>query len=283
MFSSLAGPSFPNHLYLIASQSDGAINNPLHTGSFHSWGCDAAATARVDVLDLAGIVTREFPCFDSTTLADLLDRAGITWKYYAPGYGQPGYQWNAFDAVRHIRYGPDWNNNVASYNQFVQDAANNTLPQVSWLIADEANSEHPPGSLCRGENWTVEQINAVMNGPSWRSTAIFVTWDDFGGFYDHVVPPTEDIYGAGPRVPLIVISPYAKRAHISHTLYTFDSMLAFAESLLHLPSLSSRDSKANNLMDVFDFDQTPLPPLRLASRDCPLVRGPVVIDGEDQQ
>jgi len=108
-----------------------------------------------------------------------------------------------------------------------------------------------------------------MQGPQWNSTAIFLTWDDFGGFYDHVPPPIADVYGFGPRVPLLIISPYAKQGYISHTLYEFSSVLKFAEEDFNLPTLGARDAAANDMLDSFDFTQPPRPPVQLTPRSCP--------------
>src|SRR5207253_5677939 len=116
-------------------------------------------------------------------LADRLESAGISWRYYAPHRGAYGYQWSTLDAIRHIRYGPLWKQRVVTDADFARDARKGNLPAVSWLVTG-VNSEHPPFSTCEGENWTVKQINAIMQGPLWNSTAIFLTWDDFGGFYD---------------------------------------------------------------------------------------------------
>jgi phospholipase C len=275
MFSSLAGPSFPNHLYTIASQSGGAINNP---DSFN-WGCDADAQTTVDVMGASGAVMRQYPCFDFPTLTDSMDAAGTAWRYYAPSQGQRGYIWSALDAVRHVRYGPAWQRGVVPFERFVDDASKGALPDVSWLIPDFDVSEHPTVdsfagttlnvSACVGENWTVQQINAIMRGPAWPTTAIVLTWDDFGGFYDHVPPPTVDSFGLGPRVPLIVISPYAKEGTISHTVYEYASVLQFIEARFKIKALGRRDVEANSLLDMFDFSQTPAPPLILPLRTCP--------------
>jgi phospholipase C len=108
-----------------------------------------------------------------------------------------------------------------------------------------------------------------MQGPAWNSTVVFVTYDDFGGFYDHVPPPQVDQFGMGPRVPLLIISPFAKRGYISHTLYEHSSMLKFVETLYHLPSLTARDAAASAMLDSFDFNRPPQPPLFLASHQCP--------------
>ena len=277
MFSSLAGASFPNHLYLIASQSGGAIQNPSNIAtSPNIWGCDAVSTANVLILEPNGKKYTRFPCFDYATLGDVLDGAKLTWRYYAPSQGQPGYQWSAYDAISHIRNGPDWQTNVMPVSQFITDALAGKLPPVSWVTPPPVSSEHPGAGVCRGENWTVQQINAVMLGPLWQSTAIFVTWDDFGGFYDHVAPPKTDFYGLGPRVPLLVISPYAIPRHISHNRYGFESVLKFIETNWRLQSLTARDSLANNLMDAFNFSQSPLSPLILQTRNCNNLTGAVL-------
>jgi len=266
MFSSLTGPSFPNHLYTVGAQSGGAINNPSKTKG--TWGCDSDEGAMVQVMNDRGEIRQQFPCFDFQTLADLLQGANLSWKYYAPRHGEPGYIWNALDAIRHFRETPLWTVHVVSDSQFADDARAGRLPAVSWLVTGRA-SEHPPASTCVGENWTVEQVNAVMQGPNWSSTAIFITWDDFGGFYDHVVPPKVDSWGFGPRVPLLIISPYAKQAYVSHTQYEFSSLLKFVEARYSFPALTARDREANSTLDSFDFTQRPRPPLMLAPHPCP--------------
>jgi phospholipase C len=173
MFSSLQGPSFPNHLYTVAGESGGAISNPSNPTD---WGCDADDTTVVPVMNSGGQVSNQFPCFDFETLADSLQKAGVTWKYYAPGQGQPGYIWSALDAIKHIRDSSLWPDHVVSDTQFVKDAQSGQLPSVSWLVTTADQSEHPPASTCAGENWTVTQLNAVMQGPDWGSTAVFLTW-----------------------------------------------------------------------------------------------------------
>ena len=266
MFSSLSGPSFPNHLYTIAAQSAGAISNPS-TGLGPAWGCDSPANFTVQVLGTTGQITNQYPCFDVTTLADNLQAASLPWAYYGPPEGSNGYVWVAMDAINHIRNTSLWTTNVIPETQFVSDAKNGKLPAVSWLVT--GLSEHPPASACDGENWTVEQINAIMSGPDWPSTAIFITWDDFGGFYDHVPPPPEDTYGLGIRVPLLIISPYAKNGYVSHTQYELSSVLKFVEERFGLPPLSSRDANANDTTDSFDFTQQPRLPMMLNTRTCP--------------
>jgi hypothetical protein len=159
---------------------------------------------------------------------------------------------------------------VVADTTFIHDALTGNLPAVTWLTTGRHKTEHPPESVCSGENWTVNALNAVMQGPDWKNTAIFVMWDDFGGFFDHVPPPTEDNFGLGERVPFLIISPYAKPGYISSTQYEASSILKFVEERFGLPPLTQRDANANDTTDSFNFDQTPLPPLVLSARSCPV-------------
>jgi phospholipase C len=276
MFSSLAGASFANHLYLAAATSNGFITNPYFSTTGlpdnTSWGCDApsdAVSGRVADPSVSLKVVPQFPCLDTTTLSDLLDAGGWTWRYYAGQEGSSGYLYSIFDSVPHIRNGTQWTTNVAPPENFVTDVLqNNTLANFTWITPRFATSEHPPASLCDGENWTVEQVNAIMQSKFWSSTAIFITWDDWGGYYDHVAPERLDYYGLGIRVPLIIISPYVKTGMV-HTQYEFASVLKFAEELFDLPSLTKRDERSADLRDAFDFTQQPLSPLVLQTRACP--------------
>jgi phospholipase C len=267
-FSTIMGPSFPNHLFSIAGQGANVDTNP-GTGS---WGCDSVASATVEVRNADGTKSQVYPCFDFQTIGDLLNAKSLSWKYYAPGQNQDGYIWSSFDAIKHIRMGADWQTHVVDYKSFATDAAAGTLPAVSWLVEPGGVSDHPPSSICAGENWTVQQINAVMsNATLWAHTAIILTWDDFGGFYDHVPPPAGPnpaiMYGF--RVPTIIISPYAKAGYVDHTMYSYPSMLKFAEETFGLPSMTDLDRQANDLTGSFNFTQKPLAPLTLPQRTCP--------------
>ena len=270
MFSSVHGDSFENHLYLIAAQSGGMITQKKGAPSSDTWGCDAAPDFLLQTLDVTdGVISEIFPCVDFQTLADSLGNAGLSWKYYAPSEGQDGYVYSTYDEINHIRNTSLWNEHVVPDTQFVTDAASGNLPAVSWLVTGGAN-EHPPASSCVGENWTVQQLNSLMNGPDWSTSAVFLTWDDFGGFYDHVPPPPLDIFGLGPRVPLLIISPYARAGYISHTQYEFASFLKFVEDRYGLPSLTERDAKANDTTDSFNFSQSPISPVVLQPQTCPI-------------
>jgi phospholipase C len=266
-FSSVVGNSFGNHLYTVAATGGGSISNP----NGPDWGCDAATRTWVKERTPSGSYQRAFPCFDFPSETDVLDQAGITWRYYAPGPHQDGYTWSTLDAIRHVRFGPEWQSNVVNYTQFAQDAAAGTLPAVSWLVQPSAVSDHPPHDICLGENWTVTQINAIMsNRATWAHTAIIVVWDDFGGFYDHVTPPRgpNSHIQYGPRVPAIIISPYARPGYVDHAFYTFTSLLKFAQRTFGLPALPGTDPTPGSLLRAFNFTQQPVPPFSLAPRPC---------------
>jgi len=268
-FSTIMGPTFPNHLTTIAAQNGGVIGNPQH--SMNHWGCDAPAGTFVQTRAVTGQLGTTFPCFDFTTLADRLNAAHVGWRYYAPQAGQQGYIFSTFDAIRHIRNGPQWQTNVLPWTQFQTDVAHGNLAPVTWLVTDTAESEHPPASTCLGENTTVAEINAVMHSPFWKNTAIFVTWDDFGGFYDHVAPPVVNSYGLGPRVPTLVISPYARPGFVDHATYNFSSLLKLAELRFGLPALTALDAQATPLLGSFDFAGPPTAPFLLQPHSCPII------------
>ena len=272
-FFTIRGPSFPNHLFSIAATDDDVNDNPVNTGNKQQrWGCDSLPGTTVSELHPNGTKTTPFPCFTFPTLGDLLTSHGISWKYYAPGEDKPGYEWSTYDAIKDIRTTSQWQTHVVDYSQFAKDAANGTLPTVSWLVQPTNVSDHPNTSICAGENFTVQQINAIMGNSSlWSSTALFLTWDDFGGFYDHYKPSQgpNGLIEYGFRAPILVISPYAKPHFIDNTMYTLPSVLKFAETVLGLPSLGGLDKQANGMTNAFNFNQKPLPPLILKLRTCP--------------
>jgi phospholipase C len=204
-----------------------------------------------------------FPCTNVEVLPDLLQAKGITWKEYRGNttWVQP------LREVRHVRFSSMYKN-VVPNTRFVTDVQSGRLPQVSWLTPPVPLSDHPPHSICEGENWLVDTLNTLMRSKYWSSTAVVVTWDDFGGYYDHVPPPHLDLYGLGPRVPAMVISPWAKRGMIDHDQMDFASVLKFIETVFALPSLTARDGKANDMLSAFDFRGAPQPPLLLPETSC---------------
>lgn len=263
MFQSNTGPSFVAHQYMIAGQSANVAENP--TGSV--WGCDASPGTTAAVLGPNGTeMPGVFPCFDYLTAADLLDEKGVTWRYYAPSSGDSFFILSAFQAIRHIRYGQDWHDNVISpQNRFLTDIAAGELAQVTWIVPDWAHSDHP-GSGNEGPSWVASIINAIGNSPYWNSTAIFISWDDWGGWYDHVAPPKVDAMGPGFRVPLLIVSPYTKHGYVTHVNHEASGFIAFIEHNFDLGTLGARDAGTDAFADCFDYSQKPSPFAPIATR-----------------
>jgi phospholipase C len=270
-FSTVAGPSYPNHFFTIGADNDDLVGSPINPKvPSPTWGCDAPPGTFVQ--RLLSPTKSQFvpPCFNFATLQDTLDAAHVSWKYYAPQYPQNGYLWSTFNSIKKVRQSALWQQHVVPEAQFLADAAQNKLPAVSWVVANWYESDHPlGGSLCTGENRSVAIVNAVMRSAAWSSTAILMVWDDFGGFYDHVPPPKNGLTGWGPRVPFIVISPYARQQYIDHKTYDLTSMVRFVETRFNLPALGQRDAAADPLTGAFDFTHPPAAPLLLSLRSCP--------------
>jgi phospholipase C len=270
MFQTNQGPSFPAHQFIIAGTSAPTTTSVLFAAenvtnreqrlseSFYSSGCTAPIGDFVILIDPKGQESyRQSPCFDHPTLFDLLDFKRISWKYYAMT-GVLNALWNGPSAIRHIRQGPDWANVVPNQTQVLTDIANRTLPTVSWVMPDGQASDHADITNGTGPSWVASIVNSIGRSKYWEDTAIFVTWDDWGGWYDHVAPPIYNSYEYGFRVPLIVISPYAKTHYVSHVMHDFGSILRFVEENFGLPTLGYADYRADNLSDCFDFNQSPL-------------------------
>jgi phospholipase C len=212
-----------------------------------------------------------YPCFDHPTLTDLLNANKLSWRYYAPNSGSI---WTAPNAISHM-CGPahsttctasDWTNNVVlTYTQVLTDISSGQLANVTWVIPSGNASDHALMTDGSGPSWVASVVNAIGNSPFWSNTAIIIAWDDWGGWYDHVAPPLPLInsYEIGFRVPLIVVSPYAKPGYISHVTHDFGSILKFTETTFKLgtvlPGAGYADERADDLSDCFDFNQTPLP------------------------
>jgi len=270
-FSAEAGPSYPNHLYMITGQSAGAHDNPSRAQAHHSltWGCDSPPIEKVHITRPDGSTEWIHPCFDIPTIADRLRDANIPWAYYAADDDEAGYIWSAFASIRQVFYGPAWQKHVLPVDEVQGGVGSQPLPSVTWITPRFQLSDHPGSNFCYGENWATSVINAIMRSPDWSSTAIFLTWDEWGGFYDHVPPPRPDDFGLGFRVPLIVLSPYAKEGFVDHRVSEFDSMLRFIEENWGLKPLTSRDAHAGSLRPDFDFSQQPRRPEPLPLRtDC---------------
>jgi phospholipase C len=238
-FSSLAGPSLPNHLYTVAAQSGGVITNmskPPEGG------------------------------FDFPTLAELLGNSDVTWRYYEGTKAPKAFGlWNPLPAFRTFMNDASLRARLVPNLEYFRDLRNGTLPAVAWIIPNMPESEHPPHDPQVGMWYVTDLVNALMKSPYWPRTVLVLTWDDYGGFYDHVPPPRLDHYGYGPRVPTIVISPYVRRGHIDHTQYDFTSVLRMIEDQFGLPPLASRDRHANSLLRALDLTQRPHPPLLISA------------------
>jgi phospholipase C len=279
-FASAAGPSFPNHLYAIAASSGGAHDSPVASNVkrlwYKTWGCDSPPGEFVIVEDSDGKTKRVPPCFDMRTLGGELDAKGIPWAFYAqpPVSRQKrmhsGYIWSAYSAIPRYRNHPKrWAQHVFRVSDLFSDLRRGAIPPVTWVTPIFAFSDHPGASFCWGEHWTAKVIDAIMRSRIWKSTAIFLTWDEWGGFYDHVPPPQIDRFGLGIRVPLLMISPYAKHGFIEHDHGEFSSVLRFIENNWGLRRLTKRDAQAGDLTSAFDFGRMARGPDILAPRtDC---------------
>lgn len=267
MFPTMFGPSFTAHLTLIAGTAD--LNPAESEADFPSespWGCDASSSSTTSTVDANRVVSGggPKPCFTQfRTLADTLDAAGVTWKYYAPtiGSSDSGNLWSAFDAISRVRYGADWSHVISPPGQILVDAAHGNLANVSWVVPDFDWSDHPYSGTQYGPSWIASIVNTIGRTPQWKSTAIVVVWDDWGGFYDNVPPPQKDFRGLGIRVGCLIVSPYV-RPHVSHTVYEFGSILKFVEQTFGLPvvgpsSAGYTDRRAHSIADSFDFSQRP--------------------------
>lgn len=264
-FESVTANSYPAHQYLIAGQSAYAIGLP-HDPSV--WGCDSQPGTTVALLNAQGhMITGPFPCFSYLTLADLLDQQGVSWRYYTKTLT---YTWNGYDAISQIRYGSDWSRDIiAPTSQFNTDIAAGKLAAVTWIVPTNANSDHSGNRSKSGPSYVASIVNAVGQSQFWNSTAIFITWDDWGGWYDEVVPSQLDRMGLGFRVPLLVVSPWSKHGYVSHVQHEFGSILHFTESNFGLGNLGQTDARADDLSDSFDYAQSPPPFIKISAPMSP--------------
>ncbi|HLJ48573.1 MAG TPA: alkaline phosphatase family protein [Bryobacteraceae bacterium] len=249
LFASVNSYSLPTHLYMLAATSGGYTgDNQLIPRSFN------------------------FP-----EITELLSSGKVDWRYYVVHGSAPGKEdgvevdqdehtfsyWNPLPAFPAVMSDPERSSRLTNADQFYVDAQRGTLPQVSWVIPSDAQSEHPTAGVREGMSYVTGLVNAVMQGPNWNSTAIFISWDDWGGFYDHVVPPKVDEFGLGIRVPGLVISPYARQNYVDHKTYSFESWLKIVEERFGISSMTARDNSASDMSDAFDFTQSPRPPIVL--------------------
>ena len=272
MFQTNEGPSYPAHQFVLAGTSaptatsnlfasEGPIGGPkpgLHTG------CTGPPGQRVELIKPTGVEDQKmFPCFDHPTLGDLLDAQSLKWRFYSPALDDLD---TAPNSIRHLRFGPDWKKDmVLGPQQILTDVAKGKLASVTWVIPTSPASDHPGTNDGEGPSWVSSVVNAIGKSEFWSSTAIFITWDDWGGWYDHVAPKVISDgkswgsgYVYGFRVPLVVVSPYAQASYVSHVTHDFGSILKFTEEVFGLPSLGYADAYADDLADCFNFGQAPI-------------------------
>ena len=256
MFASQLDESFVAHQYIIAAQAQSSVNVP----DFY-WGCAGGYTDSVPMLTHKRTYgNSQRPCFDYRTLGDEFDDAGLAWRFYTSKYTKPfGGLWSGYQAVRHIFHGPDWKKDIVTpQTRFLKDVAAGQLASFTWITPQCPNSDHLACGGGGGPSWVTSVVNAVGESKFWSSTVIFVQWDDWGGMYDHVPPPFRGYDGLGFRVPLLVISPYARKNYVSHTQYETASVLRYAEDLFGLKQLTEADARATSpAADCLDFKQKP--------------------------
>ena len=290
MFEPNASWSLPAHLFMVSAWSanckssnpSSCVNNdvgPVKINVANSYSADYAWT----------------------DLTYLLYKNKVSWGYYLDQGEQPDCDDDAMlcsPKAQSVKVPGIWNplpmfdtvkqdgqlGNIQDISKFSTAAKNGTLPAVSWVVPNSVNSEHPPALVSTGESYVTSLINAAMQGPDWNSTAIFLAWDDWGGFYDHVVPPSVDQNGYGLRVPALVISPYAKQGYIDHQTLSFDAYLKFIEDDFlgsqrldpktdgrpdPRPTVRENVAILGNLVNDFNFSQTPRAPMVLPINPSP--------------
>jgi phospholipase C len=262
MFQSQLDESFVAHQYTIAAQAAWSVNIPDSA----YWGCKGGRTDQVPtIMEDRSLGPSRRACFDYQTLGDELDKANLSWRFYASQYGSrssgSGGTWSSYEAVKHIYDGPDWKKDVISPNwKFITDVRAGKLAHFTWITPVCDDSDHVNCPSGYGPSWVSALVNTVGESKFWNSTAIFIQWDDWGGLYDHVAPQYLDRDSLGFRVPLIVMSPYAKHDYVSHVQYETTSVLRFAEDLYGLRQLAAADRRATSpAADCFDFSQKPRP------------------------
>jgi phospholipase C len=276
-FHGITGPTYPSHLMFMGASTtyDGSpahrvIGNPNDISA----GCgDPITTDTVNVLDTDNPNAAPiFPCYSGVnTIIDNIEAAGHTWHYYAfPQEIQAGLDLDAPASYKQIYSSPQFTtDNITPSELFLTDVTTGTLEDVTWVTPDNVDSDHPSESTAAGPAWVESVVDAVGESQFYSSTAIFVTWDDWGGFYDHVPPPQKySPYGLGFRLPLIAISPYARQGQLIDTQLEPGSLIKFIEETFGLPSLGREDATSNSVDDMFDFSKAPAPftPILSASK-----------------
>ncbi len=300
MFEPVASWSLPAHLFEVSGWSavcPQGDTNPLE--------CSASINPIVPAKWWGGPIDPAKATYAWTDITYLLAKQGVSWRYYVFAGDEPDCEvdedltctqvqqdaktpgiWNPLPAFTDVRQDRQ-QSNVKPFTNFAKEVGQTGscgLSHVSWLVPSQEVSEHPPGSIAKGQAYVTTVVNEIMRSPCWQSTAIFLSWDDWGGFYDHVPPPVVDEMGYGIRVPGLVISPYAKPGYIDHQTLSHDAYLKFIEDDFlggqrlnpatdgrpdKRPDVREEASVLGNLASDFDFQQQPLPPLPLSPNPSP--------------
>jgi phospholipase C len=280
-FTNYYNASWAAHLSLVAASNDGFFGGQPH-GTGRGWGCDSLHDAKwidpdgnklsvpscVPAPDGSGPY-RPSPVQWVPTIMDSLDQAGLSWRIY----GRPSVQDKEGSSDYTITICPTFGdclltsqlNNVRHTDDIYADATNGRLPNFAVIVPKHTDSQHNQRSMLTGDNYIGAVVSAIMNGPDWDSTAIFITYDDCGCFYDHVPPPP----GLGVRVPMLIISPWAKPGYTDSNVASHASILAFTEHTFGIPPLNAMDGSAYDYSHSFNFSQTPLQAIPLKSRPIP--------------
>ncbi|MBV8530621.1 MAG: hypothetical protein JO104_04835, partial [Candidatus Eremiobacteraeota bacterium] len=257
-FASNLDASFVAHQYVVAAYADRTVNGPAGP-----WGCEPPqrGNTTATLTKLRTIGKRVKTCLDLASIATEADAAGVSWRFYAEGINDFGGIWSSYQAERKIYQGPDWKTDVISpASQFLSDVGSEELANITWITPTYANSDHGGLQSSGGPAWVASLVDAIGASKFWKTTAIFIIWDDWGGWFDPVPPPYEDYDGLGFRIPLIIVSPYARKGSVTHVQYETSSVLRFIEDNFGLAPLAASDARANDPAvdpNAFDYHQAP--------------------------
>ena len=268
-FASVPGPSYPNHLFFVAGQAGGAIDNPENIRTrrengtvFKSWGCDAYGDdVYVHTVAADGTADTRSTCFEFDSVGAALTRQDIDWASYSANPYQAGYIWQPYSSIAEVFHDDAlWAAHIWPVDDLVRDIEANALPSVTWVVPRFQLSDHPPFSSRHAHNWITDIVNSIMRSEMWPSIAIFITWDEWGGFYDHVAPPTIAGQRLGFRVPMLIVSPLARPGSIDSVPHDFCAPLRFICDNWGVPYITDRIALSGPLEHVFRFDRNPRDP-----------------------
>ena len=253
--SNVDASSFISHQYIVAGQASSAVNYP----SGWAWGCPDSSSNYVATLSQERQYGSDIAmCFNNDTIGEEMDKAGLSWAYYASTWYGDGGIWSAYQNINYVYNGPDWANDVISpQTNFFNDVSDGKLRDLSWITPTCENSDHAGCGSNTGPAWVASLVNAIGQSKYWDSTAIFIFWDDYGGWYDPKPPAMVDYDGLGMRIPMLIVSPYARRGYIDHTPFEHGTILKFVEDTFGLPRLAASDTRANSPDGAFNFNKPP--------------------------